>query len=143
MDWPASAAVFVWRPMLERVWRARDRVWRLGEGDVGGDGVRAALEWPALLRKLERVDPVCRQAEAALSDQPGARGRVTTRPTPQWTLRRTATRRRIICWKSPICFPFESQIRLLHSHGDAVAPCSGPPTRVAAAPARRSLPNRG
>src|SRR5881296_2840384 len=89
--------------MLERVWRARDRVWRLGEGDVGGDGVRAALEWPALLRKLERVDPVCRQAEAALSDQPGARGRVTTRPTPQWTLRRTATRRRIICWKSPIC----------------------------------------
>jgi len=66
------------------VWRARDRVWRVGEGDVGGGGVRAALELPALLRKLERVGPVCRQAEAALSEQPGARGRVTTRPTPQW-----------------------------------------------------------
>jgi len=43
--------------MLERVWRARDRVRRLGEGDVGDDGVRAALEWPALLRKLDRIDP--------------------------------------------------------------------------------------
>jgi len=43
--------------MLERVWRARDRVWRLGEGDVGDDEVRAALEWPALLRNFDRIDP--------------------------------------------------------------------------------------